>query len=101
MFAAEQFNYASSGVSKQIEAYLCAPSKVNENQTNLGTGAGQRLQDGGYQNYARRPITQTRRFIKCINQLYRFAIILSAVIGVFFIVIAGYIYMSAEGNQNQ
>ncbi|MEK7161694.1 MAG: pilin [Patescibacteria group bacterium] len=99
VFAAEQFNYASSGVSKQIEAYLCAPSKVNENQTNLGTGAGQRLQDGGYQNYAAANNANSGDLFKCINQLYRFAIILSAVIGVFFIVIAGYIYMSAEGNQ--
>ena len=35
---------------------------------------------------------------QCINQIYKFAIVLAAVIGVFFIVIAGYVYMSADGN---
>ena len=34
----------------------------------------------------------------CINQIYKFAIVLASVVGVFFIVIAGYIYMSADGN---
>ena len=34
----------------------------------------------------------------CINQLYKFAIIVASVVGVFFIVIAGYLYMSSGGN---
>jgi hypothetical protein len=36
---------------------------------------------------------------RCINRLYRFAIIFASSIAVMFIVIAGYLYMSAEGNQ--
>jgi hypothetical protein len=34
----------------------------------------------------------------CINQLYKFAIVVAAVVGVFFIVIAGYLYMSSGGS---
>jgi len=97
VFAADTSVY--KGVSSQIEEYLCAPSKVQTSQTNLGTGVGQSLQDGGYQNYAASNNANSGDLYRCINQLYKFAIILSAVIGVFFLVIAGYIYMSAEGNQ--
>jgi len=99
VFAAEQYDYSKSGVAAQIEAYLCAPSRVQTDQTKLGTGVGQSLQDGGYQNYAASNNANSGDLYRCINQLYKFAIILSAVIGVFFLVIAGYIYMSAEGNQ--
>ncbi len=60
---------ANAGVSKQIEAYLCNP-------TASGSGI----------------------LYQCINQLYKFAIILACVLGVLFIVVAGYVYMSAEGN---
>lgn len=91
--------YQNSGVSKQIATYLCAPSDVNQNATDVTTGTGQSLQNGGYQNYAASTNNNSGDLYRCINQLYKFAIILSAVIGVFFIVIAGYIYMSAEGNQ--
>ncbi len=99
VLAADQYDYSTSGVSKQIATYLCAPSDVNQTQTNLTTGTTWRLVDGGYQYYAAAGNNNANDLYKCINQLYKFAIILSAVIGVFFIVIAGYIYMSAEGNQ--
>ncbi len=99
VFAAEQYDYSKSGVSKQIEAYLCAPSEVDKKSTELKTGTGWRLVEDGYQQYAAANNNNSGDLFKCINQLYKFAIILSAVIGVFFIVIAGYIYMSADGNQ--
>jgi hypothetical protein len=60
---------AYSGVSSQIDTYLCSPT--SNTAGNLTT---------------------------CINRLYKFAIIVASVMGVFFIVIAGYVYMSAEGN---
>jgi hypothetical protein len=86
VFAAEQYNYASSGVSSQIEAYLCAPSAVDKKSTETTTGTGWRLVDGGYQQYAASNNANSGDLYKCINQLYKFAIILSAVIGVFFLV---------------
>lgn len=71
-FAADStYDYSTAGVSTQIEQFLCAPSKTPTN--------------GDLYN--------------CINRLYRFSLILASVIAVFFIVIAGYLYMSAEGNQ--
>jgi hypothetical protein len=66
------YDYSQGGtnpVSTQIETFICNPK---------GTGNGVLYQ--------------------CINQIYKFSIVLASVIGVFFIVIAGYIYMSAEGN---
>ncbi len=99
VFAAEKYDYSKSGVSTQIETYLCAPSEVKKDQTDLTTGTFTRLKDGGYQDYAAANNANSGDLYKCINQLYKFAIILSAVIGVFFIVIAGYIYMSSDGNQ--
>jgi hypothetical protein len=59
----------NSGVDKQIESYLCDPT---------ATGSGVLYQ--------------------CINQIYKFALVLASVLGVLFIVIAGYVYMSADGN---
>lgn len=66
---ATPYDYSKAGVSTQIEQFLCSP----------GTGGGTVL----YQ---------------CINQLYKFAIVLASVIGVFYLVIAGYIYMGSDGN---
>jgi hypothetical protein len=74
--ASSTYDYSKAGVSKQIEDYLCAPPKNTADKSQLS---------GSLYN--------------CINRLYRFALILSSVIAVFFIVIAGYLYMSAEGNQ--
>lgn len=99
VFAADQFDYATkAGVSDQIKAYLCAPSDVQTKQTETGNAA-LTMGQTDFQNYAAANNANSGDLYKCINQLYKFAIILSAVIGVFFIVIAGYIYMSADGNQ--
>lgn len=67
------FDYGKdAGVSNQIKALLCAPPDTGASTNGV--------------------------LYQCINQLYKFAIVLAVVIGVFFIVIAGYIYMSADGN---
>jgi hypothetical protein len=64
------YNYATDAhVSKGIEDYLCSPKS-----------------DGSAVLY------------QCINQLYKLAIVIASVVGVFFIVIAGYVYMSSDGS---
>ena len=68
--------YASAGISSQIEKYLCAPTDSGGGTTNVNS----------------------LDLYKCINRLYRFFIALASVIAVFFMVIAGYIYMSADGS---
>ena len=93
------YDYSQGGknpVSSQIEKYLCAPSPVNSSETNITNRAltGQT----SYQNQAAFNNNNSGDLYKCINQLYKFAIVVAAVVGVFFIVIAGYVYMSAEGN---
>jgi hypothetical protein len=62
------------GVDSQIKQYLCAPPA-----------------DGA-------DVSGNSSLFTCINQLYKFAIVVAAVVGVFFIVIAGYLYMSSGGN---
>jgi hypothetical protein len=71
------YNYGTSaGVDKQITQYLCTPSNTTNPNVN----------------------PNSQDLFKCINQLYKFSIVLASVVGVFFIVIAGYIYMSAAGD---
>lgn len=89
------YDYTQGGsnpVSSQIKKYLCAPT---ERSADKG--------DVSFMN----PIDNTDVVVNaasndlyiCINQLYKFAIVLASTVAVFFVVIAGYIYMSAEGNQ--
>lgn len=78
VFAADSLP-AYRGVSDQIKQYLCAPTDAS-NDANGTNSASSDL-------------------YKCINQLYKFAIALGGTIAVFFVVVAGYIYMSADGNQ--
>ncbi len=89
------YDYSQGGknpISSQIREYLCAPSEVNSSsRDNAALGVDQ--------NSAAFKNNNSGDLYKCINQLYKFAIILAGVIGVFFVVIAGYVYMSAEGNQ--
>ncbi len=65
-----------TGVQQQLTDYLCTPSDASTNPT---------AAQGDLYN--------------CINRLYRFALVVASVFSVFMIVIGGYIYMSAEGNQ--
>ncbi len=92
------FNYASSSISSQIEKYLCAPSPVDKSQTELHLDS-QSNQFTFNQNLVAAKNKNSQDLFNCINKLYKFAIIIAAVLGVFFIVIAGYVYMSADGNQ--
>jgi hypothetical protein len=87
-------DYTTAGVGAQIKQYLCAPSDPEKSQTNLATNAfGGHLDSSGANNVA------SGDLYNCINRLYRFAIVTAAVVGVFFIVIAGYLYIGAGGNQ--
>ena len=71
----QPINYSNAHVSDQIKTYLCAPS----DSSNATTG--------------------NTDLFTCINRLYRVAIAIAGSIGILFIVISGYLYMSAEGNQ--
>jgi len=64
------------GVQDQIQAWLCAPTDAQND-----------------------PSAATGDLYNCINRVYRFALVLASVVGVFMIVIAGYVYMAAEGNE--
>ena len=77
-FAADPEPPPYTGVEGQIKEFLCTPTPVTAGQT-------------GNPN--------SNDLFTCINKLYKFAIIIACVVGVFFIVIAGYVYMGAEGNQ--
>jgi len=59
-----------TGVQNSITTYLCDP-------TAGGSGV----------------------LYQCINQIYKFAIVAASVLGVLFIVIAGYVYMGSDGTQ--
>ena len=74
VFAATSTLPTYSGVSGQIEQYLCSPTDATASAAN-------------------------KDLYKCINQLYKFCIALGGTIAIFFIVVAGYIYMSSDGNQ--
>lgn len=58
-----------SGVEQSVGRYLCVPTGSNK-------------------------VT----LYECINKLYRVAIVVASIAGLFFLVFAGYLYMTAEGN---
>ncbi|MDR3642219.1 MAG: lytic transglycosylase domain-containing protein [Candidatus Doudnabacteria bacterium] len=93
-----KYDYSQGGtnpVSSQIEKYLCAPSPVVSSQTSNTTSmfAGMAIS----QQQAAANNANSGDLYRCINQLYKLAIVVASVAGVFMIVIAGYIYMSANG----
>jgi hypothetical protein len=90
------FDYQKAGVSDQIAKYLCAPNTVPEKETEIFNNVGQAGKD--YQTTAAFNNNNSGVLYQCINQIYKFAIVIAAVVGVFFIVIAGYIYMSSDGD---
>ena len=65
-----------SGVEGQIKDFLCTPSDASTDAT-----------------------AAQGDLYTCINKIYRFALIIASVFGVFMLVIAGFVYMSAEGNE--
>jgi lysophospholipase L1-like esterase len=82
-------DYSKSGVSNTIKQFLCTPTEPGQ-QPNMkppeftGTISGD--------NTAAYDLTF------CIQRLYKFSIVFASVVAVFFIVMAGYIYMSADGS---
>src|SRR5262245_44903677 len=94
---AQSADYTQKGtnpVSSQIEKYLCAPTDTSKSGGNTAVYSS----DPNNNDAAAHNLAQNDLF-NCINKLYRFAIALGAAVGLFFIVISGYLYMSAEGNQ--
>lgn len=90
------YNYANAGVSTQIETYLCSPAPAGTTQTSLTNGVGTGLNT--YSAQAAAGNSNSGALFKCINQIYKLAIAIAITVGVFFIVIAGYLYMSDAGN---
>ncbi|MBL8030668.1 MAG: hypothetical protein JNN11_05475, partial [Candidatus Doudnabacteria bacterium] len=85
------YDYTKAGVGDQIKQFLCAPTPAANTQTT--TNSSGTVEYAGQNNQA------SGDLYNCINRMYRFAIVIAAVVGVFFIVIAGYLYMGAGGNQ--
>ncbi len=93
---ADQYgNYPTSGPQATIEAYLCTPytGPVTTTSGSSISSSWTAAAPAGATNPAAGDL------YTCINKIYRFAIILASVGAVLYIVIAGYLYMSAEGNQ--
>jgi hypothetical protein len=88
-------DYSKSNVQAGIEKYLCAPksgggSYWSTDGTYFGSSPDKTV---GANNKAQNDL------YNCINKLYKFAIAAGSVAGIAMIVIAGYVYMSAEGSQ--
>lgn len=82
------YDYSKAGVSDTIKLFLCAPTEPGTVSTNNTGGTA-----------ATTGNTAANDLNECINKLYKFSIAIASVIAVFFIVIGGYIYMNAGGNQ--
>lgn len=67
------------GGEASIRQFLCAPTDAKSGSGAAENKAGRDLYD-------------------CINKLYKFAIVIASTLGMLFLVVAGWIYMSAEGN---
>ena len=91
-----------TGVEAQISKYLCTPNTVPESQSSNANGAmfgGDPTGQNNFQNNAALNNNNNGILYQCINQIYKFSIVVASVVAVFFIVIAGYIYMSSDGDQ--
>lgn len=112
-YAANQaYDYSQGGtnpVSSQIKQYLCAPTETPPASQTVATGnslsglnplssatvavqTAQLSYNSGAANVAQNDL------YTCINKLYKFAIVIGSVMAVFFIVIAGYLYISSGGS---
>jgi len=87
-------DYTKSGVQAQIEEYLCAPTpapkdkgETNFNYLNMSPADTAAANNNG-----------SNDLYNCINKMYRFAIVLGSVMGVFYIVLAGYLYINSAGS---
>jgi hypothetical protein len=76
--------YVGRGVESSIRALLCAPTPSNATSTNTGT----------FEENAQVTNNQSAGDLAtCVNKGYRFALAFGAVASVFFVVLAGYMYM--------
>jgi hypothetical protein len=82
---------AYSGVSGTIEKYLCAPTEAPEDKGETDAYWGK--------STAAEKNTAQNDLYNCINRIYKFAIAIGSAAGVMMIVVAGYMYMSSDGNQ--
>lgn len=64
------------GVDEQIKAFLCTPSNASTD-----------------------PEAAKGDLYNCINKLYRFALIIVSIFGVLMIILGGWVYMAAAGNE--
>ncbi len=87
-----------SGPQATIEKFLCAPTTSNSGSSANGVGAAWTAASTPGTGTAGTTNTSAGDLYNCINRIYRFAIILASIGAVLFIVIAGYMYMSSEGN---
>ncbi len=85
---ADSPDYRQFKVEESIKKYLCTPSEANVTQPGYND-----LYPDNAQNQA------SGDLYNCINRLYKFAIAIGTSIGVFFIVLAGYVYIDAGGNE--
>jgi hypothetical protein len=90
VFAQDKSDKTYVGAESDIKKFLCSPTEPSAEQQKIialnADGAASRN-------------TAQYDLYNCINRLYRFAIVLASSVGVLFIVIAGYLYMSADGNK--
>lgn len=91
-----EYDYAKdANVDDTIKEFLCAPEERPANpQGGVWFGSGSDTAAAGT-NPAQYSL------YNCINKMYKFAIAVASTVGVFFIVLAGYLYISSEGNQEQ
>lgn len=87
------------GPEQTIKDFLCAPTtNTGAQQTGNSFGAAWTAAGTSGAGTAGSSNTAAGDLYNCINRLYRFAIILASIGAVLYIVIAGYLYMSSEGN---
>ena len=96
----------NSGVSDQIAKFLCAPTEPTKSSQQIipsqwtnGSPSGSALTLVPSTGQAATNNTAATDLYTCINKLYRFAIAGGSVMGILFIVVAGYLYMASDGNQ--
>jgi hypothetical protein len=119
---AETSTYQNKGVQDTIKQYLCTPTDVSKDKNSKEVGAttgmgstsevvtGRNLNPVGNSNSQAQQQQSEIQYnsgannnarydlYDCINKVYRFAIAVGSVFAVFFIVIAGYLYMSSDGS---
>ncbi len=87
-----------TGPENSIKRFLCAPTINNSGTTGNVVNNFKDSFTGSSTAAAAQNNSAAGDLYNCINRIYRFAIIFTASGAVLYIVIAGYFYMSSEGN---